>query len=305
MNAPSRPSAGALLAVVAQFGFASKAIFIKLAYAAVPTLDAVTLLALRMLFSLPFFLLLAWWARRSSDGERPAPLGRRDWALVVFLAFIGYYLSSFLDFWGLQYVSAALERLILFTNPTWVLLLSALFLGVAITRRAVFALTLSYAGLVLAYGHDLRLAEDTAALVTGTLLVLAAAVCYAVYLIVGSGITRRIGSARFTADMMLVASVFVLAQFAAFKPWSALALPPVVYTHAVGLAVFSTVLPVWAMAEALRRLGPNETAMIGTIGPIITIGLGALFLGEAISLLQLVGAALVLAGVWMVSQRSR
>lgn len=302
MNLFSRLPVGALLAVVAQFGFASKAIFIKLAYAAAPTLDAVTLLALRMLFSLPFFLLLAWWARRTTGGEWPLPLARRDWALVVFLAFIGYYLSSFLDFWGLQYVSAALERLILFTNPTWVLLLSALFLGVAITRRAVFALVLSYAGLVLAYAHDVRLAEDTAALVTGTLLVLAAAVCYAVYLIVGSGITRRIGSARFTAYMMLVASVFVLAQFVAFKPWSALALPPVVYLQAVGLAVFSTVLPVWAMAEALRRLGANETAMIGTIGPIITIGLGALFLGEAISLLQLVGAALVLAGVWMVSR---
>ncbi len=303
MNHPSRLPVGAVLAVVAQFGFASKAIFIKLAYGAAPELDAVTLLALRMLFSLPFFLLLAGWARRSSAGEVPAPLARRDWALVVFLAFIGYYLSSFLDFWGLQYVSAALERLILFTNPTWVLLLSALFFGVAITRRAVGALALSYAGLVLAYWHDLRLAEDSAALVTGTLLVLAAAICYAVYLIVGSGITRRIGSARFTAYMMLVASVFVLAQFVALKPWSALALPSAVYLHAVGLAVFSTVLPVWAMAEALRRLGPNETAMIGTVGPIITIGLGAVFLGEAISLLQLVGAALVLAGVWMVSAK--
>ncbi|MFN3630249.1 MAG: DMT family transporter [Casimicrobiaceae bacterium] len=303
MNSPSRLPVGALLAVVAQFGFASKAIFIKLAYAAAPALDAVTLLALRMLLSLPFFLLLAGWARRRRDGKAPAPLACRDWGLVVFLAFIGYYLSSFLDFWGLQHVSAALERLILFTNPTWVLLLSALFLGVAITRRAMAALALSYAGLLLAYGHDLRLAEDPTALVKGTLLVLGAALCYAVYLVVGSGITRRIGSARFTAYMMLVASAFVLAQFVAVKPWSALILPSAVYLHAVGLAVVSSVLPVWAMAEALRRLGRGETAMIGTIGPVLTIGLGAVFLGEAVSLLQLAGAVLVLAGVGMVSLR--
>jgi drug/metabolite transporter (DMT)-like permease len=303
MPLPPRLPVGALLAVVAQFGFASKAIFIKLAYAAAPTLDAVTLLALRMLLSLPFFVLLAWWSRRPGAGEPPAPLERRDWGRVVFLAFIGYYLSSFLDFWGLMYVSAALERLILFTNPTWVLLLSAFLLGVAITRRAVTALTLSYAGLVLAYWHDLRLADDPGSLIAGTLLVLAAALCYAVYLILGSGITRRIGSARFTAYMMLVASAFVLAQFVALKPWSALVLPTTVYLHAVGLAVCSTVLPVWAMAEALRRIGPNETAMIGTVGPIITIGLGAVFLGEAISPLQLLGAGLVLAGVWMVSAK--
>ena len=150
----SAVSAGALFAAAAQFGFAAKAIFIKLAYAAHPGLDAVTLLALRMIFSLPFFLLMAWWARRESKGAPPMPMARRDWGMILFLGFIGYYLSSFLDFFGLQFISAGLERLILFTNPTIVVVLSALFLAKPISRRVALALLVSYVGLGLAYWHD-------------------------------------------------------------------------------------------------------------------------------------------------------
>ncbi len=296
-------STGAWLAILAQFGFGAKAIFIKLAYAAYPTLDAVTLLALRMIFSLPFFLLMVWWARRQAGDTPAAPLTKRDWWLVLFLAFIGYYLSSFLDFWGLQYISAALERLILFTNPTFVVLLSALFLSVRITRRVALALVVSYAGLVLAYWHDLRIADDTGALVKGTLLVLGAALTYAIYLLLGGQLTKRIGSTRFTAYMMLIATVFVLAQFFAIRPLSALDLPMQVYVYCVGLAVFSTAAPVWMMAEALKRLGANDASMIGSVGPIVTIGLGVVFLGESISLLQMLGAALVLLGVSLISMR--
>ena len=294
-------SSGAWLAILAQFGFGAKAIFIKLAYAAHPGLDAVTLLALRMLFSLPFFLLMVWWARRQ-NGDSPAqPLTKRDWWLVLFLAFVGYYISSFLDFWGLQYISAALERLILFTNPTFVVLLSALFMSVRITRRVALALVVSYAGLVLAYWHDLRVTDDTGALVKGTLLVLGAALTYAIYLLLGGQLTKRIGSTRFTAYMMLIATVFVLAQFIAIRPLSALNLPTQVYVYCVGLALFSTAAPVWMMAEALKRLGANDASMIGSVGPIVTIGLGVAFLGESISALQLIGAGLVLFGVSLIS----
>jgi drug/metabolite transporter (DMT)-like permease len=174
-------STGAWLAILAQFGFGAKAIFIKLVYAAHPGLDAVTLLALRMIFSLPFFLLMVWWARRQGSETKIMPLTKRDWWLVIFLALIGYHVSSFLDFWGLQYISAALERLILFTNPTFVVLLSAIFLAVKITKRVGLALLVSYVGLVLAYWHDLRITDDTSALVKGTLLVLGAALTYAIY----------------------------------------------------------------------------------------------------------------------------
>ena len=294
-------SAGALFAAAAQFGFAAKAIFIKLAYAAQPGLDAVTLLALRMIFSLPFFLLMAWWARRESKGSAPVPMQRRDWGMIVFLGFIGYYLSSFFDFFGLQFISAGLERLILFTNPTIVVVLSALFLAKPISRRVAAALLVSYVGLGLAYWHDLVITNDTKALITGTALVLASALCYAVYMMVGTGLTRRIGSTRFTAYMMLVATVFVMTQFFIMRPLSALDLPMKIYAYSVCLAVFSTALPVWMMAEALKRIGASDASMIGTIGPVVTIFLGAIFLGEDVSAMQLVGAGLVLAGVAMIS----
>jgi drug/metabolite transporter (DMT)-like permease len=294
-------SAGALFAAAAQFGFAAKAIFIKLAYAAHPGLDAVTLLALRMIFSLPFFLLMAWWARRESKGAVPAPLTRSDWGMILFLGFIGYYLSSFLDFLGLQFISAGLERLILFTNPTIVVVLSALFLAKPISRRVALALLVSYAGLGLAYWHDLVITNDTSALLAGTALVLASALCYAIYMMVGTGLTRRIGSTRFTAYMMLVATGFVMTQFFIMRPLSTLDLPMKIYVYSVCLAVFSTALPVWMMAEALKRIGAGDASMIGTIGPVLTIFFGAIFLGEELSALQLIGAALVLAGVAMIS----
>ena len=294
-------SAGALFAAAAQFGFAAKAIFIKLAYAAQPGIDAVTLLALRMIFSLPFFLLMAWWARRESKGSAPVPMQRRDWGMIVFLGFIGYYLSSFFDFFGLQFISAGLERLILFTNPTIVVVLSALFLAKPISRRVAAALLVSYVGLGLAYWHDLVITNDTKALITGTALVLASALCYAVYMMVGTGLTRRIGSTRFTAYMMLVATVFVMTQFFIMRPLSALDLPMKIYAYSVCLAVFSTALPVWMMAEALKRIGASDASMIGTIGPVVTIFLGAIFLGEDVSAMQLIGAGLVLAGVAMIS----
>lgn len=282
-------------------GFAAKAIFIKLAYAAHPGLDAVTLLALRMIFSLPFFLLMAWWAQRDKAHSPSTPLSRRDWAFIAFLGFIGYYLSSFLDFWGLQYISAGLERLILFTNPTIVVVLSALFLRKRITGRVALALLVSYLGLGLAYWHDLVISTDTHALLTGTMLVFASAMCYATYMLVGTNLTRRIGSTRFTAYMMLVATAFVMTQFFIMRPLSALDLPMKLYGYSVCLAVFSTAAPVWMMAEALKRIGASDASMIGTIGPVITIFMGAAFLDEHISALQLVGAALVLAGVAMIS----
>jgi drug/metabolite transporter (DMT)-like permease len=298
---------GALFAATAQLGFAAKAIFIKLAYAAHPGLDAVTLLALRMIFSLPFFLAMAWWARRAaaSADVKPVPLTRRDWGYVLLLGFCGYYLASFLDFWGLQYISAGLERLILFTNPTIVVLLSALFFARPIMRRVAFALLLSYAGLALAYWHDLRITDNVSELVFGSFLVFASAMSYAVYLLLGADITKRIGSMRFTAYMMLVATGFVLVQFVLMRPLSALNLPMTVYGYCVGLAVFATAAPVWMMAEGLKRIGANDASMIGSIGPVVTIFLGALFLSEPVSLLQLTGAALVLGGVALISLRSK
>jgi drug/metabolite transporter (DMT)-like permease len=290
---------GPACAVVGVLGFSFKAILIKLAYAWHPV-DAVTLLALRMLFSAPFFIAMAWWA-----GRQPAarPITRRDWRALVWLGFIGYYLASLLDFMGLVYITAALERLVLFLYPTLVVLLSAVLRGRPITRRAVLALLLSYAGIAFVFVHDLRLGGDTAALWTGGALVFGSAFAYALYLVDAGDVIARMGSLRFIAWAMLVSSAFVLAQFTLTRDLALLRVPASIYGLSLAMAVFSTVLPTWLIAEAIRRLGANTSSLIGSLGPVFTIGLGALILGEAVHGVQLFGAALVLVGVALVTLR--
>jgi drug/metabolite transporter (DMT)-like permease len=288
---------GPVCAVLGVLGFSFKAILIKLAYAWHPV-DAVTLLALRMLFSAPFFIAMAWWA-----GRRPAarPITRRDWRALVWLGFIGYYLASLLDFMGLVYITAALERLVLFLYPTLVVLLSAVLRGRPISRRAMLALLLSYAGIAFVFVHDLRLGGDTAALWTGGALVFASAFAYALYLVDAGDVIERMGSLRFIAWAMLVSSTFVLAQFALTRDLALLRVPAPIYGLSLAMAVFSTVLPTWLIAEAIHRLGANTSSLIGSLGPVFTIGLGALILGEAVHGVQLFGAALVLLGVALVT----
>ena len=283
----------ALLGVVA---FSVRPILIKLAYAYVT--DPVTLIALRMVFSLPFFIAMAFWARR--DSAR-APLARSDLKAVFVLGFLGYYLASFLDFLGLQYVSAGLGRLVLFLYPTITVLLSALFLGKYVSRRDIVALVISYAGLALVLSRGF--AGESRNLMLGAMLVFGSAVCYAVYLVSGSQVVKRIGAMRFTAYATSVASLLCIAQFLLLRPLSALQLPPQVYALAIAMALGCTVLPVYVTAEALRRIGANQVAIIGAAGPVTTIFLGWVGLEEKMTLLQIAGAALVLAGVMLVTAK--
>jgi drug/metabolite transporter (DMT)-like permease len=291
------PWIGPVCSVLGVLGFSFKAILIKLAYAWHPV-DAVTLLALRMLFAAPFFVAMAWWA-----GRRPAvrPIARRDWRMLVWLGFIGYYLSSLLDFVGLEYITAALERLVLYLYPTIVLLLSVAVHGRRVVPREVAALLVSYSGIALVFTHDLNFGGDAQALWTGGALVFASAILYAVYLIGAGGVIARLGSMRFIAWAMLASCVFVFAQFALTRGVASLAVPPSIYALSLAMAVFSTVLPTWLVAEAVRRLGANTSSLIGSLGPVFTIGLGAMILGEAVTWIQLAGAALVLAGVTLVT----
>ncbi len=297
---PAARWAGPAFAVLGVLGFSFKAILIKLAYAWHP-IDALTLLTLRMLCSAPFFVLMAWW---SSRGGGRARLARRDWRVIVTLGFIGYYLASLLDFMGLEHITAALERLVLFLYPTMVVLLSALLLKMPITRRAIAALLLSYAGIVLVFAFDLHAGGDPAALWTGGALVFASAVLYAVYLVYAGDIIGRIGSMRFISWAMLASTVFVLAQFLLTRELSALVVPTSIYAIALAMAVFSTVLPTWLIAESIQRIGANASSLVGSLGPVFTIGLGAAILGEPVYAIQLVGAALVLVGVTLVTLKS-
>ena len=291
---------GPLFAVLGVLGFSFKAILIKLAYAAAPV-DPVTLLALRMLYSAPFFVAIAWWAGRAKGA---APIAPRDFRLLLALGFIGYYLSSLLDFLGLQYVTASLERLVLFLYPTIVVVLSALFLSQPVTRRAAVALALSYAGIALAVWHDIRFTGDPAAIALGSALVVGSAAGYAIYRVAAGGIIARLGSSRFIAWAMLASAVFVLVQFALTRPLSALAQPRQVQALVLAMAVFCTVLPTWMIAESIRRIGASTASLIGSLGPLFTIGFGALLLDEPVNALQLAGVALVLWGVILVSRQA-
>ena len=294
---PPRRWIGPLCAVVGVLGFSFKAILIKLAYAAHPV-DAVTLLALRMLYAAPFFVAMAWWTSRSGGA---APLARGDWKELALLGFVGYYLSSLLDFMGLQYITAGLERLVLFLYPTIVVVLSALAYGKRITRRTIAALVISYAGIALVLAHDISSAGDAAVVTKGGTLVFASGFLYAIYLVRAGAVIARVGSMRFIAWAMLASTVFVLVQFFATRDVKALEVPARIHGIAMAMAVFSTVLPTWLIAESIRRLGANTASQIGSLGPVFTIGLGAMLLGEAVHWIQLAGAALVLSGVMLVT----
>ena len=294
MTTSSYRAWGITLALVGVVASAVWPILLKLAYAYVT--DPVTLIALRMVFSLPFFVAMAFWVRR--DTAR-TPLTRRDWQAVLLLGFLGYYLASFFGFLGLQYIAAGLARLVLFLYPTITVLLSALFLGKYVSRRDIVALVISYAGLALVLSHGF--AGENRNLMLGALLVFGSALCYAVYLVSSSRVVTRIGAMRFTAYATSVASLLCILQFLLLRPLSALQLPPQVYGLAIAMAVGCTVLPVLVTSEAPRRIGANQVAIIGAAGPVTTIFLGWLGLEESMSLLQMAGAALVLAGVLLVT----
>ena len=297
MDAGERKSrlTGALLVAAAAIAFSGKGVIIKLAYR--HGVDAVTLLALRMLFSAPFFVLLGWWASRAASTER---LTLRDHGALVGLGLIGYYLASYFDFLGLQYITAALERLLLFVHPTFVVLFSALLFGRRVTGRDVFAIAVSYGGIALVFGHDLATQPGNVAL--GSFWVLLSALFYAAYLIGSGRIVHRVGTLRFAAYAGIVSSAAVVAHFLVTRDPDLLVRQPVaVYGLSLLMAVVSTVLPIVLTMEGIRRVGASHASIVASIGPLATIALGAVFLAEPITGFQVAGAALVLTGVLAIS----
>lgn len=288
---------GVALAILAAFGFSFKAIFVKLAYPY--GIDAITLLALRMAFALPVFLWVGWAAARGM----PA-LSRRDWAGIVAMGLAGYYAASVFDFLGLQYISAGLERLILFTYPTLTLLFGMALTRRLASRREVVALILCYAGIGAAFWHDLEFAEDQASIWLGGGLVFASALCYAIYLTGSARMIARLGTARFAALATLASTVAVFGHFLAVQPLASLVQPWPVYGYALAMGIFCTALPVFAQSAAIRQLGSARVALVSMLGPLATIGFAVWLLGEPFSAAQIVGAALVIGGVALVSRRS-
>ncbi len=288
---------GVVFALLAAVGFSAKAILVKLAY--LDSVDAMTLLALRMAFSVPFFIGVALWARQ----HHAEPLNTHDHLLVLGLGLIGYYCSSFLDFLGLEYISAGLERLILFLYPTMTVILTAILYQRAIGRKVIAAMALCYAGIALVFLHDVGTKEGS--IVLGASLVFASTLSYSIYLVGAGHAIARIGTMRFTAYAMVVASAASLLQFVVMRPLSVLDLPVRVYELSIAMAIFSTVLPVFLLSFAIRRIGSGSASLIGSVGPVSTIYMAYVFLNEQLSLLQISGSMLVLAGVLVISLNSK
>ena len=289
----SKFSSGLLLAAAGSIAFSGKAIIVKLAYR--HGVDAITLVMFRMLFALPFFIAMAWWA-----GRHQAPLTRNDWLGVLGLGFSGYYLSSFLDFLGLQYISASFERLILYLNPTLVLVLGWVLYKRKITYRQGMAMAVSYSGVLLVFGHEVSLVGENIAL--GSILVFGSAITYAIYLTYSGHLVQRLGSLRLAGLATTVACFFCILQFVLLKPVAALNVVPEVIWLSMLNATVCTVLPVLMIMMAIERIGPGLTSQIGMIGPLSTLTMGAFFLNETFNLWILMGTVLVLGGVFWVTK---
>lgn len=281
--------------MLAALGFSLKAIFVKLAYPY--GVDAITLLALRMGFALPVFLWVGLAGQKAG-----ASLSRGDWGRLVALGCLGYYGASILDFWGLEYISAGLERLILFTYPTLTILIGVLFQGKPFTRREGVAIVLCYSGIGFAFIHDLGLG-DTRSVLIGGALVFGSSVSYALYLSGSAPMIARLGAMRFSALAMLVSSAVTLLHFMTVQPFSAFIQPMPVYGWGLAMAIFATIVPVFAQSAAIRRIGAGRASLFGMVGPILTIGFGWWLLGEQISPEQTIGAIFVVIGILIVSRR--
>ncbi len=294
-----RPLLGSVLIVLGAIGFSAKSILIKLAYADSVEVDAITLMTLRMLFALPFFLAVALCCGKKAAATRR----REDWVALLLLGITGYYLASLLDFKGLEYISAGLERLILFLYPTFVVLLTALLYRRSISRAQRLALLLSYAGIGLVYGAQPMAASPDITL--GALLVFGSAVAFALYMTASGHYIPLFGSRRFTAYSMSVACVVTIAHFMLTRPVTQLVVSADVLLLAIGLALLSTVLPAFLMNAGIRHIGADRAAIVGSIGPVSTLLLAYFILDESMDLTQAFGAALVLCGVLLVSLTKR
>jgi drug/metabolite transporter (DMT)-like permease len=282
------------MAAAGSIAFSGKAIIVKLAYRY--DVDAVTLIMYRMLFALPMFLALAWWSGRGKP-----KLTARDWFVMSGLGFSGYYLSSFLDFAGLQYITASLERLILYLNPTIVLVVGLLLFKAKVTARQWIALAVSYLGVLVVFGHDIALSGGHVALGAG--LVFASAISYALYLAFSGQAVKRFGALRLTGIATSIACVLCIAQFFILRSPVEMVVAPEVIWLSILNATLCTFCPVLLVMMAIERIGAGVTAQIGMVGPLSTITMGILILGEPFTIWVAAGTSLVLFGIWLLTRQ--
>lgn len=293
--------AGFFITLTGAIFFSTKAIFVKLAFQSTHV-DAITLLSLRMLFSLPFYLLAAWLV---SKKENVQPLSRRDWLLILTMGILGYYLSSLFDFIGLQYVSAGLERLILFLYPTFAILINTFFFKTKLGRIQVIALVLTYLGIGIAYFGELQLDTSNPQLFFGSFMIFLCAITYSFYLVGTGRMVQRVGVTRYTAYAMLAATIGIFINFLLTHNIQSIPFSTTLTGYAIALAIVATVLPSFMMTNGMKRIGSNNVSIITSIGPVSTIIQAHFFLGEKIIAAQILGTSLVIAGVILIGWQSK
>lgn len=293
---------GVLITILGSICFSAKAIFVKLAYFET-SVDAISLLSLRMVFSIPFFL---GSALVTSSKKGNVKFTAKQWVYIAFIGCLGYYVSSLLDFLGLQYISAGMERLILFMYPTIVVIMSAFISKEKIKTRQWVALLLTYAGLLMAFTGEISLGSSSDPnFYLGCFLVFACAITFAAY-IVGSGkLIPIVGPVKFNSYAMSFAAIGVLTHFFITSDKSLLHLDNKVYIFSFLMAIISTVIPSYLRSEGIKRIGPETASIVTSIGPASTIIQANIFLDEPIFALQIAGTVLILSGVTLISWKAK
>lgn len=299
MNASKRSSlflTGFLLSIGGAILFSTKAIWVKLAFRNTGV-DALTLLSLRMLLALPFYLVAAWV---SGKKESAIPLNKKDWFWIIALGILGYYLSSLFDFIGLQYISAGLERLILFLYPTFAVLINTWIFKSRISKIQVFALAITYLGIGIAYYAELGTIQQNEQFYFGSFMVFLCAVTYSFYLVGTGRMVVKAGATRYTAYAMLAATAGVFAHFIVQEQWEEVKMSSQLWWYGIALAIVATVIPSFMMSSGMKKIGSNNVSIITSIGPVSTIIQAAIFLNEPILMEQILGTVLVILGVVLI-----
>ncbi len=293
--------AGFLITILGAVFFSTKAIFVKLAFKSTG-IDAVTLLTLRMLFSLPFYLVAAWIG---SKKESAVTLTFRQWFFLILLGIFGYYLSSLFDFIGLQYVSAGLERLILFLYPTFSVLINTFLYKTKLNKTQVIALVLTYLGIGIAYIGEMKIDTSNPNFYFGSFMIFLCAITYSFYLVGTGRMIPKVGVTRYTAYAMLAATVGIFIHFLVTKNIQQIPFTPTLIGYSIALAIIATVLPSFMMSNGMKKIGSNNVSIITSIGPVSTIIQAHFFLGEQIIMPQVIGTALVIIGVLLIGWQSK
>jgi drug/metabolite transporter (DMT)-like permease len=293
--------AGFFITLLGAIFFSTKAIIVKLAFGSTHT-DALTLLTLRMIFSLPFYVVAAFVVSGQKDNKK---MNAKEWLLVITLGIFGYYLSSLFDFIGLQYVSAGLERLILFLYPTFAVLINAYFFGQKISSIQRLALLLTYGGIAIAYFGELKIDMGNPNFYFGSFMIFLCSITYSIY-IAGSGkVIPVTGANKFTAYAMLAATSGIFIHFVIKGNIETLKTGSTLWLYGLMLAVFATVLPSFMLSHGLKKIGSNNVAIISGIGPVSTILQAHFILGEKTFAAQIAGTILVITGVLLIGWRRK